>query len=230
MFPYTGDTINGGSANAAIKLPVGATYQFIAINSTDWKTNEVTLSAGYGTESLPSITFSNDSDTGIYSPGNNIIGFTINGTKTFDVRTSQVSTSAAANFLTNNILEVTSNNGVTIDGLNVKDGGITANSMVAGFFPTAEGQELSGAGAINVTSYYTAWTTTSADAGTMAVGTQIGQRKKIKLVVDGGDGTLTPTSLSGGTTITFNDAGDYVEMIWNGTNWFVIENFGCLIA
>jgi hypothetical protein len=84
-------------------------------------------------------------------------------------------------------------------------------------------QALSGAGAINVTSYYTAWTTTGVNAGTLADGTFVGQKKKIQLIVDGGDGTLTPVNLAGGTTITFADAGDFVVLRWDGTEWVVIE-------
>lgn len=91
------------------------------------------------------------------------------------------------------------------------------------YIPLAAQQALSGAGAINITSYYTAWTTTAANAGTLANGVQIGQLKKIQLIVDGGDGTLTPTSLSGGTTITFADAGDFALLAWNGTAWVAIE-------
>lgn len=106
----------------------------------------------------------------------------------------------------------------------------TDTDMWAGFYPTDAGQALSGEGVVNVTSYYCAWTTTAADTSTMAAGTQIGQRKKVKLVVDGGDGRLVITGLSGGTAVTFNDAGDYIEMLWNGTSWFVIENFGATIS
>jgi hypothetical protein len=85
-------------------------------------------------------------------------------------------------------------------------------------------QALSGAGAVNVASYLTAWTTTgAAQAGTLANGTFVGQRKKIQLVVDGGDGVLTPTSMAGGTTITFSNVGDFVELRWNGAAWDVIE-------
>lgn len=51
VFPATGDTINGGSANAAIALPVGATLQFVAINTTDWKSNQVTLTTNTIAES-----------------------------------------------------------------------------------------------------------------------------------------------------------------------------------
>lgn len=120
--------------------------------------------------------------------------------------------------------------GVEIDSLLIKDGGASANSMFAGFIPLVAQQSLSGAGAIDVTSFYTEWTTTAADAGTMADGTQIGQMKKIKLVVDGGNGTLTPTTLNGYTTITFDDAGDYVVLLWNGAAWYVIENSGCILA
>jgi hypothetical protein len=99
-----------------------------------------------------------------------------------------------------------------------------------GIIPLAAQQALSGAGAINVTSYYTAWTTTGANAGTLADGTQAGQRKKIRMVVDAGDGVLTPAHASGFTTITFNDVADVVELIWNGTAWVVIENFGAVVA
>ena len=84
-------------------------------------------------------------------------------------------------------------------------------------------QALSGAGAANITTFYTAWTTTGADAGTLADGSVVGQLKKIQLIVDGGDGTLTPSNLSGGTTITFADAGDYAVLVWDGANWFALE-------
>lgn len=89
--------------------------------------------------------------------------------------------------------------------------------------PSGAQQALSGDGAVNVTSYYTAWTTTGADAGTLADGLRPGQLKKVQLVSDGGDGTLTPTNLSGGTTITFADAGDFALLRWDGANWVAIE-------
>lgn len=84
-------------------------------------------------------------------------------------------------------------------------------------------QALSGAGAINVTTFYTAWTTTAADAGTLADGVFPGQLKKVKQIVDGGDGTLTPANFSNGTTITFADAGDYALLVWDGDEWTAVE-------
>lgn len=86
-------------------------------------------------------------------------------------------------------------------------------------------QALSGAGAINVTSGVTYWTTTGADAGTLADGV-VGQTKKIIMVVDGGDGTLTPSNFGNGSTITFADAGDAVELSFDGTNWWVVGSQG----
>lgn len=88
--------------------------------------------------------------------------------------------------------------------------------------PNAAMQSLSGAGAITTTEYYTAWTTTGANAGTLANSDVIGQLKKIQMVVDAGDGTLTPTTLVGGTTITFADAGDTAELMWTASGWRVI--------
>ena len=87
-------------------------------------------------------------------------------------------------------------------------------------------------GAIPLTSYLT---TINSDAGgdsfTLADGTIVGQLKKILLVVDGGgDAVITPTNLVAATTITLDDATDYVILIWGGTDWYVIENSGGVVA
>lgn len=102
-----------------------------------------------------------------------------------------------------------------------------SNGTVLGGYYYAAPQALSGAGAISVTTYKTNVTTTGANALTLADGTFIGQRKCIQLIVDGGDGTLTPTNLSGGTTITFADVGDRAELLWNGANWIAIDLYNC---
>ena len=44
-----------------------------------------------------------------------------------------------------------------------------------------------------------------------------GQMKIITMVADGGDGTLTPTTFANGSTITFNDVGDSVLLVYNTT-------------
>jgi len=51
----------------------------------------------------------------------------------------------------------------------------------------------------------------------------VGQLKKIQLIVDVGDLTLTPATLQGGTTIVFADAGDYALLRWATAGWRAIE-------
>ena len=87
-------------------------------------------------------------------------------------------------------------------------------------------------GAISILAYFTTINTDAGgDAFTLDNGTVIGQLKKIYLLADGGgDAVITPASLSGGLTITMNDPGDYVVLVWDGVYWSVIENIGSTIA
>ena len=89
-------------------------------------------------------------------------------------------------------------------------------------------QSLSGAGAVDITSAVTKYTSgAGAEALTLADSTIVGQIKVIIMIVDGGDGTLTPTTLLGGTTITFADAGDAVVLLWVTTlGWVRIAQGG----
>ena len=100
--------------------------------------------------------------------------------------------------------------------------GDLANSL-APLYLSAAPQALSGAGAALVSTHKTNWTTTSTDALTLANGTVVGQMKLIQLIVDGGTGTLTPTSFADGTSIAFADTGDAVLLQWNGTAWRAID-------
>ena len=91
-------------------------------------------------------------------------------------------------------------------------------------------QTLSGAGAIDVVTGVTEVTTTAADALSLANGT-VGQLKIITMVADGGDGTITPTTFANGSTITMNDVGDTVVLVYVTTlGWTVINNIGCTVA
>jgi len=118
---------------------------------------------------------------------------------------------------------------ITSGSLNVLTGSTIAGPSSTFYFcaPIAAQQDLSGAGAINVTTAYTAWTTTGVDAGTLVDGVVKGHYKKIQMVVDGGTGTLTPSNLSGGTTITFADIGDTAELVFDGTDWVAIALYNC---
>jgi hypothetical protein len=91
-------------------------------------------------------------------------------------------------------------------------------------------QSLSGAGAVNTTTLVTEITTTGANALTLADGAN-GQIKIITMVVDGGNGTLTPTTFANGSTMTFGDAGDTVMLVFNSTlGWTIIANSGVVVA
>ncbi len=142
----------------------------------------------------------------------------------YDITTLGDITAANVNTLTDNVelsgtLAVT---GITtLTGGLVANGGITnatANHIVP-FVVAAVQQDLAGAGAVTLTQFYTAWTTGGAVAGTLADAARIGQLKKIRsLTAD--EGTLT---LNGTSTIVFTDAGDCALLIWNGTDWVVLE-------
>lgn len=81
--------------------------------------------------------------------------------------------------------------------------------------------------AIPVTHRYVAKTTGGVEALTLANGVP-GQRLHITLAVDGGDGTLTPTTKTGFATVVFADAGDQVELeyIDDTTGWVLVGYAG----
>jgi len=110
------------------------------------------------------------------------------------------------------------------------DGDVTLGDdlTIAGTL-TATSDTRTGAGAISLTTLHTNVVTTGADALTLADGSA-GQIKMITMITDGGDGTLTPTNLTPGSTITFNDAGDSVILIFTNSAWHILANQGCTLA
>jgi hypothetical protein len=52
VFPFTGDTINDGSANASILIPPGANVTFYGISATNWETDNQAISLGAEGHSL----------------------------------------------------------------------------------------------------------------------------------------------------------------------------------
>lgn len=95
-----------------------------------------------------------------------------------------------------------------------------------------------GAGAISISTAYTSVVTTGADALTLAApgATSLPRLKVIHMTTDGGDGTLASTNIvgqsSGTTSITFNDAGDYLVLVSvPGLNkWSVLKEGGVTAA
>ncbi len=90
-------------------------------------------------------------------------------------------------------------------------------------------QAITGAGAVDVITGVTQFTSDgAAQALTIADG-YIGQRKIVVHVVDGGSGVLTPANGLGYSTITFTTAGEAVELMFLAGGWAVI-GFGGLTA
>lgn len=90
--------------------------------------------------------------------------------------------------------------------------------------------QITGAGAINPYTPVTRIWTTAANALTLADGID-GQVKTLVMVVDNGDGTLTPATKLGYTTITFTDPGDAVVLqFFASRGWVILSNNGCTVA
>lgn len=113
----------------------------------------------------------------------------------------------------------------TFSGTSVFSGQVTFSGLIL----ETGVQAISGAGAINVTTKRTDITTTAANAYTLANGA-VGQIKKIVMVVDGGDATITPTTLLGYTTITLSAVGESVELQYGTGGWAIIGGNGYVAA
>jgi hypothetical protein len=92
-------------------------------------------------------------------------------------------------------------------------------------------QSLSGSGSlvVNTTAAVTYITTTGSATLSFADGVQ-GQEKTLTFITDGGDAVLSPSSTAGFTTVTFNDVGDTVRLIFLNTKWRILSNYGATIA
>ena len=93
----------------------------------------------------------------------------------------------------------------------------------------AASQVLAGDGAVDLITTVTKFTSSGANALTLADG-EDGQMKVI-VSVAAGAGVLTPATPLGFTTLTFNNAGDTVTLIFNiGIGWAVLSSKGTVIA
>ena len=125
---------------------------------------------------------------------------------------------------------VRSENGFEQITKNATTGAVTV-SATYGASITGGVQSLSGAGAVDLTNLVTELTTTGANALTLADGTTSGQIKIVNMIVDGGDGTLTPTTFANGTNITFDAVAESATLVWNSTiGWVATSVQGATIA
>ena len=171
------------------------------------------------------------------------VGFTANGSSTFDgitINDNVVSTSSNADLNLSpggtgavvasgirvvgttlsaddsSIINI--NEGLVVDGTTNVTGTLTANGLINGV------QTLTGSGStevISLTETVTQLITTGTQNFSLANGTE-GQIKIITLKTDGGNATVTPASFLNGTSITFDDVGDTMTMLYQSTGWIVL--------
>lgn len=124
---------------------------------------------------------------------------------------------------------VRSQNGFQSISVNSTSGAVTVTSI----FDTGVvlgTQNLSGAGAVDITNAFTSLTTSGvAQALTLADAT-VGELKVITHTVDGGSAVLTPTTKIGFSTITFTAVGDTATLIYTSAGWAIIGSRGVTIA
>ena len=124
---------------------------------------------------------------------------------------------------------VRSENGFQSISVSATTGAVTVNSSFGSDVVLAT-QSLSGAGAVNVTSAFTALTTTgSAQALTLANGS-VGELKIITHVVDGGSAVLTPTTKIGFSTITFTGVGESATLVYTAAGCAIVALNGAVAA
>lgn len=123
----------------------------------------------------------------------------------------------------------------------VSDGitsGATSTEINAICDASVSTETVTGAGAISISTAYSSLVTTGANALTLAApgASSIPRIKVIHMTTDGGDGTLASTNIvgqsSGSTSITFNDAGDYLVLaaIPGLNKWAVVKEGGVTAA
>lgn len=117
---------------------------------------------------------------------------------------------------------VRSQNGFQSITTNSTTGAVTVNASFGNDVVLAA-QNLSGAGAVDITSAFTSLTTTApSQALTLADGV-VGEIKIITHTVDGGSAILTPTTRLGSyATIVFTNAGDTAMLIYTSAGWDII--------
>ena len=106
------------------------------------------------------------------------------------------------------------------------------NVLVNPLFLTV-GEDLAASTAASLTKTTSYFTTSAAEATTLAAGSD-GQIKVFAMVADGGDMVITVTNAgwksSGTGTITFDTIGDACTLMYTSSKWFCIGNNGVTFA
>jgi len=163
-----------------------------------------------GNNTTPSITFTSDTDTGIYRKSDGTVGITSNGTEVVTFNSSAINLTATAINLSSFNLS-----GPYIHSRET----ITANGIGINVSPNVSVTEVT----INYGGIAT---------GTLGDGTTLGQQKIICIVsVINGTYALTVTTGVGGSyTITFDTINQSLVLIWTASGWMRMGGGGGIIS
>ena len=105
--------------------------------------------------------------------------------------------------------------------INLAPKGTGAVNVQGGFITSGTSTRGGGAGAIPITDAICECTSTGADAWTLADGAE-GQHLYLLLVVDGGEGTITPANFANGTTLKLTDVNDSAHLLFTNGKWYML--------
>jgi len=126
-----GDLIYGNAANSSTRLPIGGNNTVLTSNGTvpTWSSTTgsgslvratgATVAFGVGNVTSPSITFSGDTNTGIYQMADGQMGFSSNGVNALAIGNATIDFNKIAVF----------NNGASASSIQFEDGSATAPSI-----------------------------------------------------------------------------------------------------
>lgn len=218
------DVVFSGSV---VTLPASTTIGGSSVSALGVITSASATALAVGLAGATNSAFVVDSSTASQAAGLKVTGAVAAGT----VAVAVISSGADANLTINAKgagtigIGSVSTGAVTITPATTITGALTLGAALKSTTATT-----TGATAISVATLVTKVVTTGANALTLADGTD-GQVKIIVMITDGGDGTLTPTTKTGFSTIVFNDAGDGCVLVFTTTlGWIVAGNFGCTIS
>lgn len=155
--------------------------------------------------------------------GTDIISVDSSGSITIEHPTAETITNLTATG--NTVLGDAAGDTVTVTGTMTVTPAVTLTAGIAAKVIFAGTESIAAGGTSTALSLTKTVHLIDADAGgdtfTLADGTA-GQIMTIAMLSSTGTATITPTNLAGGTSVTFNAAGDTVVLQFIGTKWYIL--------
>jgi len=250
---FTSGTINGVVIGGV--TPAAATFTPLTVKQSGGSgTGVFEVTGGFVTITTHASGFNLKDDSGVtqvsFNFDSNQISFlpdlacfgTINGITIVNNAGAGLSIGAGKTFTVSNTMQLIAADGSIIDlgggGQVLYNGGDAVIEVLTAVDVSYSGiismvpETMAGngdLGALSLTQFVTTVQTTGAATAQLAAGAT-GLCKRINLNTDGGDLVVTVTNLQGGTTLTFSDAGDSVDLQYLLSKWQITSNNGVVVA